>query len=404
MPLAMVVVANGRLWRSMTLRSSCGSATRIAVAPRTRIGRLALAISSAARAIAASGAAASFPGFAGAASSSLVAASATSSGRSRCTGPFGSLSASAIACVTVSATHPGSSLSVALAIGLNSAWWSIHIWMRRPSWSVLRLQVIAITGERSRKAPPTPVARLVAPGPNVAMQSPGAPVMRPVTSAANPAEPSCAVSTNSTPPVRIASISGSTLPLGMPKPRVTPFALSVAMIRSALFMLATKGACRVSCSVGSRKRCSARVPARSLAKVILDHAEIGDGARDQIGDGNTLVLGVPLFDGARPPHRGLSPLEAEEAGVERAVAVKGGWRRQSHAPAPAVDGAHECAIGSDLGGIHERAELRLDLPRIADIRRRRDGGEGGLRIVAGEESPVEHQPNFVLHGVRCLRP
>ena len=52
------------------------------------------------------------------------------------------------------------------------------------------------------------------------MQSPGAPVMRPVTSAAKPAEPSCAVRTNSTPPLRIASISGSTLPLGMPKPRV----------------------------------------------------------------------------------------------------------------------------------------------------------------------------------------
>src|SRR5262245_38597278 len=68
------------------------------------------------------------------------------------------------------------------------------------------------------------------------MQSPGAPVMRPETSAAKPAEPSWAVSTNSTPPLRIASISGSTLPLGMPKPRAIPFALSVATIRSALFM------------------------------------------------------------------------------------------------------------------------------------------------------------------------
>src|SRR6516165_428477 len=241
---------------------------------------------------------------------------------------------------------------------------------------------MAITGERSRKAPPTPVARLVAPGQNVAMQSPGAPAMRPVTSAAKPAEPSCAVSTNSTPPVRIASISGSTLPLGMPKPRVTPFALSVAMIRSALFMLATKGACRVSCSVGSRKRCSARVPARSLAKIVLDHAEIGDGARDQIGDGDAFVLGMPLFDGARPPHRGLAALEAEEAGVERAMAMKGRWRRQPHAPAPAVDGAHECSIESNLGRIHERAELGLDLPRIADVRRRCDGGKRSLRIVA----------------------
>src|SRR5262245_32411622 len=234
------------------------------------------------------------------------------------------------------------------------------------------------------------------------MQSPGAPVMRPVTSAAKPAEPSCAVSTNSTPPWRIASISGSTLPLGMPKPRVTPFALSVAMMRSALFMVATNRARRLSRAAGttesttnsaragvatsaspsSRHRCSGRVPARSLAKVVLDHAEVGDGARDQIGDGNALVLGVPLLDGAGPPHGGLAALEAEEAGVERAVAVKGRWRPHPHAPAPAVDGPHECPIGSDLGRIHERAELGLDLPRIADIRRRCDGGKGSLRIVA----------------------
>ncbi len=50
------------------------------------------------------------------------------------------------------AIRPRSSRSVALVIGLNSAWWSIHIWMRRPSWSVLRLQVMAIIGERSSQA------------------------------------------------------------------------------------------------------------------------------------------------------------------------------------------------------------------------------------------------------------
>src|SRR5262249_52923643 len=124
------------------------------------------------------------------------------------------------------------------------------------------------------------------------MQSPGAPVMRPVTSAAKPAEPSCAVSTNSTPPVRIASISGSPLPLGMAKPRVARFVVGVAMNRSALIILTTNRLCRLSCGVGSRHRGSRRLPTRSLAKVIIDHAEIGDGARDQIGDGNALVLGV----------------------------------------------------------------------------------------------------------------
>src|SRR5215469_8877846 len=68
------------------------------------------------------------------------------------------------------------------------------------------------------------------------MQSPGFPVNRPVTSAANPAEPSCAVRIKSMPPRRIASINGSTLPLGMPKPVAMPAARNVATIKSALFM------------------------------------------------------------------------------------------------------------------------------------------------------------------------
>ena len=123
--------------------------------------------------MAASGAAASLPGCAGTGDLLVGWASATSSGRSRCTGPCGSLSASRIASVSVSTMRARLSGSVALVIGLNSAWWSIHIWMRRPSWSGLRLQVIAIIGERSRKAEPTPVARLVAPGPERCDAEPG---------------------------------------------------------------------------------------------------------------------------------------------------------------------------------------------------------------------------------------
>ena len=46
MPLAIVVVANGRLWRSITWRSNSGLAIRMAVEPSTAIGRFALAISS----------------------------------------------------------------------------------------------------------------------------------------------------------------------------------------------------------------------------------------------------------------------------------------------------------------------------------------------------------------------
>src|SRR5262245_9048182 len=71
----MVLVANGKLWRSISLRSSEGSATRIAVEPSTAIGRSAAATNSPARLTAASEAGASLPACAGAGTRSLVAAS-----------------------------------------------------------------------------------------------------------------------------------------------------------------------------------------------------------------------------------------------------------------------------------------------------------------------------------------
>ncbi len=118
----MVVVANGRLWRSITLRSSAGSPIRIADEPITAIGRLAATISSPARLMSASDAGAIFAGRAAAGRGSLVGASATSSGRSRCTGPFGSLIAIRIASVTISPIRPGAKRRVALVMGWNSAW------------------------------------------------------------------------------------------------------------------------------------------------------------------------------------------------------------------------------------------------------------------------------------------
>ena len=116
-PLAMVVVANGRVWRSITLRSRVGSPMRIAEEPITAIGRLAAMISSPARLMAASGAGAILAAGSAAGSGSLVGASATSSGKSICTGPFGSLSAVRIACVTISPIRPGAKRSVALLMG-----------------------------------------------------------------------------------------------------------------------------------------------------------------------------------------------------------------------------------------------------------------------------------------------
>ena len=119
-PFAMVVVANGRLCRSITPRSRAGSARRIAEDPSSAIGRLAFAISACAVSSASSGAGACRAGEGIAGTSSRAGARATSSGRSRCTGPRGSVIAMRIAAATVAPTLPGSSRSVALVIGANS--------------------------------------------------------------------------------------------------------------------------------------------------------------------------------------------------------------------------------------------------------------------------------------------
>ena len=98
------------------------------------------------------------------------------------------------------------------------------------------LQVMAITGARSNHAAPAPVARFVAPGPTVAMQTPGTPVIAPTVVAMKPAEVSLAVRTYSMRLSRIASIRGRTGPEGTPKAQRTPASSSMRTISSALFM------------------------------------------------------------------------------------------------------------------------------------------------------------------------
>ncbi len=123
----MVVVAKGRPKCSTTFCRCVGLVSRMADEPMTATGRRAAAINSAARAIASLEAVGNLPGAASTGTGSFVDASATSSGRSRCTGPRGSLIAIRIASATVAPISPLRSGSVALVIGLNNAWWSIHI-------------------------------------------------------------------------------------------------------------------------------------------------------------------------------------------------------------------------------------------------------------------------------------
>src|SRR5688500_11168820 len=109
--------------------------------------------------------------------------------------------------------------------------------MRRPSQALETLHVIANTGARSSQAHPTPVVRLVAPGPTVETQTPGRPVKYPTTDAINPADVSLAVRMNSMELRRNDSISGSTGPLGTPKTQRTPAFSSMRTIRSQFFIL-----------------------------------------------------------------------------------------------------------------------------------------------------------------------
>jgi hypothetical protein len=72
----------------------------------------------------------------------------------------------------------------------------MRIWMRRSNQGVATLQVTASTAERSNQAEPTPVVRLVAPGPSVDTQTPGASDKVPTVAAIKAAELSLAVSMN----------------------------------------------------------------------------------------------------------------------------------------------------------------------------------------------------------------
>src|SRR5215467_2392680 len=108
--------------------------------------------------------------------------------------------------------------------------------MRRSNHFVATLQVMARTGDRSNQAQPTPVVRLVAPGPTVEAHTPGTPVRYPTVAAMNAADVSLAVSTNSTELCRSASMSGKTGPLGMPKTQRTPACSNTRTMRSTFFI------------------------------------------------------------------------------------------------------------------------------------------------------------------------
>ena len=111
----------------------------------------------------------------------VTAVSMTSSGSSRWVAPGFSAAAMLNALRTASGTMRG--------------WWSrvFHLVMGRSistvsmNWCVVSLcmparpvwPVRATSGAWSRVASPTPVARLLAPGPSVARQTPGLPVSRP---------------------------------------------------------------------------------------------------------------------------------------------------------------------------------------------------------------------------------
>ena len=201
---------------------------------------------------------------------------------------------------------------------------------------------MAISGERSRKAQPMPVARLVAPGPSVAMQSPGAPVMRPVTSAAKPAEPSCAVSTKSTPPWRIASISGSTLPLGMPKPRVMPADFNVATIRSALFMALLRRCCIGRALCHTSEAAEKVVTVRALEGLAGPSIDEGKSECNAARNRTAARQGFHRRPGRRQPHAGA---------IERARRLRPCQRARPAQSAPLPD------LALDRAGIG-------DAPRI----------------------------------------
>ena len=148
-----------------------------------------------------------------------------SSGSSRWVAPGFSAAAMLNALRTASATMRG--------------WWRrvFHLVMGRSistvsmNWCVVSLcmparpvwPVSATSGAWSSVASPMPVARLLAPGPRVARQTPGLPVSRPYASAMKAAPCSCRVGTKVMSCERSsASLRSSVSSPGMPKTNSTP--------------------------------------------------------------------------------------------------------------------------------------------------------------------------------------
>ena len=103
----------------------------------------------------------------------------TSSGQLTSAGPGRPLVASANARVVSSATRSGrSSRTAHFVTGRNSARWSTSWIGLRPTSAVLTSLTIATTGVDDAHASAIPVMRFVAPGPRIAVQTPGRPLTR----------------------------------------------------------------------------------------------------------------------------------------------------------------------------------------------------------------------------------
>src|ERR1051325_6269735 len=97
--------------------------------------------------------------------------------------------------------------------------------------------MIAISGERSRKACATPLTMLVAPGPRVDRQMPGLPVMSPQVAASMAPATSCFISTNRICRSRAASISSTDSPPGCPTMKGVPASLNAAASTSTVVVI-----------------------------------------------------------------------------------------------------------------------------------------------------------------------
>ena len=125
------------------------------------------------------------------------------------------------------------------------------------------------------------------------------------------------------------------------------------------------------------------------------HAAIGDRAGDEVGNGDALVIAVPLLAATGTTWPLPRPCRGK-AGIERAATLKGRRRIEAHGRQPLLAARMNIPSGAiSAGYMNGPSGVSTDHGET-DVGGGGDGGKRRLRVIARQQAPIE--------GLAQLRP